>query len=391
MSRRRICVFTSTRAEYGLLHWLMHDLAADPTVELQILVSGSHLSPHFGETWKAIAADGLPIAEKVEMLVDGDSPTAMATSMGLGLTKYGDALARLAPDILVVLGDRYEALAVACAATCLGVAIGHLHGGEATEGAIDDSIRNAITALAHLHFPAAEPYARRILQMGVAPERVVCAGAPALDYLERLTLPDRDALSRDLGFSCAAPLMVVTYHPVTVGGGDPVAAVGELFAALDRFPAARILFSKANQDSGGRAINAALDSWAAARRDRVLAVASLGTPRYLAAVRAASVVVGNSSSGIIEVPAAGTATVNIGDRQKGRLRAPAVIDCAEDRDAITAALTRALSPEFQALAARAETPYGRPGASARIAAALTSVPLAGLLVKSFRDVDFACP
>lgn len=391
MNRRRICVFTSTRAEYGLLVWLMRDLAADPAVELQVLVSGSHLSPQFGDTWKAVVADGFAIAERVEMLIDGDSGTAMATSMGLGVMKYGDALARLAPDIVVILGDRYEALAVAAAATCLGIAIAHLHGGEATEGAIDDSIRNAITALAHLHFPAAEPYARRIVQMGVAQDRIITAGAPALDNLERLPLLGDAALGRELGMSCAPPFILATYHPVTIGGADPVAAASELFAALDRFPEARVLITKANQDAGGRAINAALDAWAAARRDRVLAVSSLGTLRYLSAVRAAAVVVGNSSSGIIEVPVAGTAVVNIGDRQKGRLRAPAVIDCAEDRDAIAIAIARAMSAEFQTLAERAETPYGRPGASARIAAALKAVPLAGLLVKSFRDLDFPCP
>ncbi|MBI2236401.1 MAG: UDP-N-acetylglucosamine 2-epimerase (hydrolyzing) [Magnetospirillum sp.] len=389
--RRRICLFTGTRAEWGLLSWLACDLKADPTVDLSLLVSGSHLSPQFGETWKAIAAEGFDIAEKVEMLLDSDSRTGMATSMGLGTMRTAEALARLAPDILVLLGDRTEVLAAASAATCLGIPIAHLHGGEASEGAIDDAIRNAVTALAHLHFPAAEPYRRRIVQMGVAPERVILAGAPGLDNLARLPLLDRDALEAELGFSLAPPLLMATYHPVTAGSGDPVGEVAEVCAGLDRVPDARVIVSRANQDAGARAINAFLDDWAGRRPERVRLVSSLGTLRYLSVVKLAAAVVGNSSSGVIEAPAAGTAVVNIGDRQKGRLRAPGIIDCPCRRDTVAAAIAQALTPEHQALAKRAETPYGTLGASARIARVLATVEIAPLLNKPFRDLEFTCP
>jgi UDP-hydrolysing UDP-N-acetyl-D-glucosamine 2-epimerase len=390
MMPRRVCVFTSTRAEWGLLSWLARDLKADPRVELSLLVSGSHLSPQFGETWKGIAAEGFAIAETVEMLLDSDSAAGMATSMGLGLMRYAEALGRLKPDILVLLGDRYELLAAASAATCLGIPVAHIHGGEATEGAIDDSIRNAVTALAHLHFPATEPYRRRIIQMGAAPERVLLAGTPALDNLARLPLLDRAALEADLGFSLAPPLFMVTYHPVTAGESEPVAEVAELCAALDRFPDSRVIVSRANQDAGARGINAFLDDWSARNPERVRLVSSLGTLRYLSVVKAAAAVVGNSSSGVIEVPASGTASVNIGDRQKGRLRSPGVVDCDCRRDAIAEAIATALTPGHQAVARRAETPFGGPGASARIAEVLATVPLEGLLKKPFRDLEFPC-
>jgi len=383
---RRICVFTGTRAEYGLLRWVMADLKNQPGVELQVLVSGSHLSPHFGETWRQIEADGFAISARADMLLDGDGSVAMATSMGLGLMKYADTLATLCPDILVLLGDRYEALAAASAAVCLGIAVAHLHGGEASEGAIDDSFRNAITALAHLHFPAAEPYRRRIVQMGAQPERVILAGSPALDNLERLPLPSPAAIIAELNLPADRPLLMVTYHPVTADGGDPVAEIRDLCAGLDRFPDHAVVISRANQDAGARAINTWLEGWAADRTDRVRLVSALGTPRYLAVVKAAAAVVGNSSSGVIEVPAAGTPSVNVGERQRGRLRAAAVIDCANDPDSVAAAISQALEPAHRALAARADTPYGRAGASALIARTLATVPLDGLLRKRFHDL-----
>lgn len=387
MSRpRRICVFTATRAEYGLLRWVMRDLADSPGVELLVLVSGSHFSPQFGETWRQIEADGFTVAARVEMLLDSDSPQGMSTSLGLGTLKFGDALASLKPDLAVVLGDRYEALAFAAACACHRVPLAHLHGGEASEGAIDDALRNAITALSHVHFPAAEIYARRIRQMGAQPERVFLAGTPALDNLERLELLSSEALAAAVGLPGHGPLLLVTYHPETLADGDPRDGGRALLAALDRFPHTRVLATHANQDAGGRALNAQLDTWAAARPDRARVVASLGVLRYLSAVKAAAVVVGNSSSGIIEAPAAGAAVVNVGDRQKGRLRAPAIIDCTATEDAIAAAIAQALSPAFQAQAARAETPYGLPGASALVARTLATVPLDGLLLKPFNDL-----
>lgn len=383
---RRICVFTSTRADYGLLYWLIHDLHHDAEVELQLLVSGSHLCPQFGETWKPIVADGFPIAARVEMVLDSDTGTGMATSLGLGTIKYAEALARLAPDILVVLGDRYELLAVAAAAMCLRIPIAHIHGGESTEGLIDEPVRHAVTAMSQIHFPAADLFARRIVQMGNDPDRVFPIGAPGIDNLDRLELPTREALEADLGFSLADPLLVVVYHPVTLSDEPPARLVGELLSALEQFPQARIVISRANQDAGGREVNQAVDAWAKPRADRVLAVTSLGMKRYLALLKAASVVIGNSSSGIIEAPPAGAAVVNVGDRQKGRPQAPAIINCPEEAAAIAAAITRALAPDFQAIAKRRETPYGRGAVSERMAHVLRTIPLDGLIRKSFHDL-----
>lgn len=381
-ARRRVCAFTGTRAEYGLLRWLMEDLRDDPAVALQVLASGAHLCPEFGYTVTAIEADGFTIDARIDMLLASDSPVAVAKSMGLGVIGYADALDRLRPDILVILGDRYEALAIAQTAMALRIPIAHIHGGEATEGVIDEAIRHAITKMAHLHFTAAEPYRRRVIQMGEAPERVFAVGAPGLDNLHRLPLPDRATLESELGFTLTSPVLLVTYHPVTLSTIDPAVPMAALLDALDRFPAARVVFTKANADAHGRALNRMIDDYAAARPGRVLASPSLGQRRYLALMRLADAVVGNSSSGIIEAPAAGTPTVNVGDRQRGRLRAPSVIDCAEDTEAIAEAIAAALAGTVTAT----DSPYGGGGASARMATLLRDLPLDGLLDKRFYDL-----
>ncbi|WP_234016242.1 UDP-N-acetylglucosamine 2-epimerase [Magnetospirillum gryphiswaldense] len=368
------------------MRWVMQDLKDDPSVELQVLVSGSHLSPQFGDTWKSLTEDGFDPILKVEMLLDSDSAVGAATSMGLGVMKYADALVSLRPHLVVVLGDRYEVLAMAAAATCMGVPIAHIHGGEATEGAIDDSLRNAVTALAHLHFPTAAEYAGRIRQMGVAPERIFQVGAPALDNLQRLALLDRDLLAVELGMDLNAPLLMVTYHPVSVNHDDPAGGIDVLLQALEHFPDTRILLSGANQDAGGRAINARLEAFAARNPRHIRLVTSLGSRRYLSVLKHAAVVLGNSSSGIIEAPACGTAVVNVGPRQNGRLRAASVIDCAEDAEAVITAIKRAMSDEFQAVAKLGQTPYGQPGGCSVIAQTLATIPLDGLGIKKFHDL-----
>ena len=305
----------------------MKEMQADPCIDLQLLVSGSHLAPEFGETWRQITADGFAIDAQVDMCLSSDEPVAVAKSMALGLAGFAEALDRLKPDLLVVLGDRYEALAAAEAAMLLRVPIAHIHGGEATEGAIDDSIRHAITKMAHLHFAAAELYRERILQLGEAPERVFTVGAPGLDHIDNTKLIDRRELERELGFQFGDRNLLVTYHPATLDPASPAAAVRRLLDALDRMPEVRVIMTKSNADVGGRAINAAIDDYASQRPGRVLAVSSLGQQRYLSVMAQVDAVVGNSSSGIIEAPAMGKPTVNIGPRQQGRVRAPSVIDC----------------------------------------------------------------
>jgi UDP-hydrolysing UDP-N-acetyl-D-glucosamine 2-epimerase len=380
---RKVCVFTGTRAEYGLLYWLMREIQNSPELKLQLLVSGSHLASEFGETWKQIEADGFTIDEKVDMHLESDAPVAVAQSMALGLAGCAEALDRLKPAIMVVLGDRYEALAAAEAAMVLGLPIAHIHGGEASEGVMDDAIRHAITKLAHLHFPAAEPYRAKIVQLGEDPDRVFNVGAPALDQIARASLLDRAALGRDIGFDLGERFFVVTFHPAALDAASSDVALRALFDALDRFPDHRILFTKANADPDGRHINRLIEDYAARQKDRVHAVASLGSRRYLSAVATCDAVIGNSSSGLIEAPALGQPTVNIGDRQKGRLRAPSVIDCRPETDEIVKSISRALSREFQDTAARRESPYGSAGASKRICEVLAAHPLNGLTRKTF--------
>jgi len=381
---RRIAVVTGTRADYGLLHPLLCLLRDDPAVELQLVVTGMHLSPEFGLTHRTIAEDGFPVAAKVEMLLSSDTSVGIAKAIGLGTIGFADALDRLRPDIVVVLGDRFEILAAAQAAMTARIPIAHIHGGEATEGLIDEAIRHAVTKMAHLHFAAAEPYRRRIVRMGEHPDRVFTVGAPGLDWLRVLDPPDLAALERDLGLRLPAPLLLVTYHPVTLADADPAEPLRALLSALDALPEASVVLTKGNADTRGRIINEMIDAFAADRPNAVAAT-SLGQQRYLGLLRAADVVVGNSSSGLLEAPSCGTPTVNIGERQRGRLRAPSVIDCQEEAGAIAEAIARALSPAMRDLADRRETPFGDGRASARMAEVLTTFPLSGILMKPFYE------
>jgi UDP-N-acetylglucosamine 2-epimerase (non-hydrolysing)/GDP/UDP-N,N'-diacetylbacillosamine 2-epimerase (hydrolysing) len=385
-AKRRICVVTGSRAEYGLLFWLLRELRDAADVQLQLVVTGMHLSPEFGYTARTIEDDGFTVDAKVEMLLSGDSAAAITKSTGLGVIGFADAFERLRPDVLVVLGDRFEILAAAQAAFLARIPIAHLHGGEATEGALDDGIRHAITKMSQLHFVAAEPYRRRVVQMGERPERVFNFGAPGLDQLRNLQWLDRAGLEQALGMPLPQPLFVVTYHPVTLAERSPAEPMRELLAALDRFANASIVVTYPNADQNGRVVIGLIDEYVRTRAPRVRAFASLGQRNYLSLMRECSVVIGNSSSGLIEAPALRKATVNIGDRQRGRLRATSVIDCDEQADAIAAAIQRALGAEFQATLAGVQSQYGHGGASAEIVKVLRTTPLAGLLQKGFRDL-----
>jgi UDP-hydrolysing UDP-N-acetyl-D-glucosamine 2-epimerase len=387
MRKRRICVVTGTRAEYGLLYWLLREIQEDDALELQLAVTGMHLSPEFGLTVRAIEADDFAIDEQVEMLLSSDSPVGIAKSIGLGVIGFADAFARLHPDIVVVLGDRFEILAAVQAALVARVPIAHLHGGETTEGAIDEAIRHCITKMAHLHFVAAEPYRRRVIQLGEEPARVWNVGAPGLEHVRRTPLLDRVALEESINFELGTPTFLVTYHPATLADRAPADEAGELLRALDRYPSARVLFTKTNADTGGRAVNEMIDSYVAAHPDRTRAYTSLGQQRYLSALSQADVVIGNSSSGVIEAPALGVPTVNIGPRQQGRLRATSVIDCAGEADGIAKAIERALSPEFRASIQAMELPYGEGHTARQVADVLREAGLGDrLLMKRFFDL-----
>jgi UDP-hydrolysing UDP-N-acetyl-D-glucosamine 2-epimerase len=382
---RRILVVTGSRAEYGLLRWLMREIAADPALRLQVLVTGAHLAPEYGATVAEIESDGFTIDARVPIRLDSDRPAALARSMGLGASGVGEAIAALEPDLMVVLGDRYEVLAAAAAALLARVPLAHIHGGELTQGALDDAIRHALTKLSHWHFVAAEPYRKRVIQMGEEPRRVYNCGAPGLDGIARLERLTRSRLEAALGMRLGSPLILATCHPETLALGDPLAAGMALIAALERLPEATVVFTYPNADTGGRDLIAAIERFVTANSGRARAFASLGQTRYLNLMREADLVAGNSSSAIIEAPALRRASVNIGERQRGRLRAASVIDAPAQSDAVERALRLALSPGFRERLADTVSPYGEPGASVRIKEILKAVDTGER--KAFFDIE----
>ena len=386
-AKRKICIVTGTRAEYGPLYWLMKEVGADPDLQLQIIATGMHLSPEFGLTYQQIEADGFSIDAKVEMLLSSDSPVGIAKSMGLGVIGFADALDQLEPDILVVLGDRFEILAAAQAAMVARIPIAHIHGGETTEGAFDESIRHAITKMAQWHFVAAEPYRKRVIQLGETSDRVFNFGAPGLDHLQRLEWIDRPSLEKSLAIKLDPPVFLVTYHPATLSQQKPIAVLNELLAALDEFPQATIIFTYPNADTGGHALIKQLDQWVVANKHRAKAFVSLGQQRYLSLMHEADVIIGNSSSGLTEAPALKKATVNIGDRQKGRLRASSIIDASEEKELIVAAINKALSKGFRAELPFTKSLYGSGDVSRRIKDTLKTATLQ--TQKAFFDIEHA--
>ncbi|MGR5557287.1 UDP-N-acetylglucosamine 2-epimerase [Vibrio fortis] len=363
---QKVAVFTGTRAEYGLLFWLLKDIQSDPDLALQLLVSGMHLSPEFGETYQQIEKDGFKIDEKIEILLSSDSAVGTAKSMGLGVLGFSDALARLQPDVLVILGDRFEALAAAQTAMIMRIPIVHLHGGEITEGAYDDAIRHAITKLSYLHGTSTDEYRQRVIQLGEAPERVQNVGAIGLDHLKRADFMSVDELAQSLEFPLAKPFFLVTYHPVTLGDEAPEASFQALLDALEAFPEHQVILTYPNADDGGRRIIPMLEAYAASQPERVLAIPSLGQVRYLSAVKHATAVVGNSSSGIIEVPAFDVPTVDIGARQKGRLAAKSVLHCEANHADIERAMLSAVARDYKEPTEAIDNPYGQGNTSGKV-------------------------
>ncbi|MGV2840122.1 UDP-N-acetylglucosamine 2-epimerase [Vibrio cyclitrophicus] len=372
-THKKVAVFTGTRAEYGLLFWLLKDIQSDPDLTLQLLVSGMHLSPEFGDTYKQIEKDGFQIDEKIEILLSSDSPVGTAKSMGLGVLGFADALSRLAPDVLVILGDRFEALAAAQTAMILRIPIIHLHGGEITEGAYDDAIRHAITKLSYLHGTSTDEYRNRVIQLGESPERVKNVGAIGLDHLNRGSFMTISELSESLNFDLTGPYFVVTYHPVTLGDESPEDSFQALLDALDEYPNHQIILTYPNADDGGRRIIPMLEAYAAKQPSRVLAIPSLGQVRYLSSVKHAAAVIGNSSSGIIEVPAFDVPTVNIGSRQKGRLAAKSVLNCEPSLASITEAISDAVKRNYKLDGETIINPYGQGDTSAQVIEMLKSL------------------
>jgi UDP-hydrolysing UDP-N-acetyl-D-glucosamine 2-epimerase len=382
---RAIGVVTVARSDYGHLTPLLAELRDAPDVELLVYVAGSHLAARFGRTASLVEADGWPVVARVDMDINDDGPDAIAAATGRGVTGFARELARRQPDLLVVLGDRYEMLSAAVAALPFALPVAHLHGGEVTEGAIDEQIRHAITKLSHLHFPAAEPYAARVRQLGEEPWRVHCCGAPGLDRLQGQATLSREALAARLELRLGHPTVLATFHPETLAAGDVPRQVAELVAALEKLRG-DLVITAPGADTAYGAVTSALEALAA-RRPATRLVAALGDEVYCSLLREVDVMVGNSSSAIIEAPTFGLPAVNVGERQRGRLRAANVIDVGHDRAAIGAAIERALDPAFRRSLAGLANPYGDGHAAPRIARVLREIELGPRLVrKRFVDV-----
>jgi GDP/UDP-N,N'-diacetylbacillosamine 2-epimerase (hydrolysing) len=387
--KRKICVITGTRAEYGLLRWVMQIISEDTKLKLQIIATGMHLSPEFGLTFRELEKDGFTIDKKVEMLLSSDSSVGIAKSMGLGVIGFADAFSALKPDLILVLGDRFEIFAAVSAALAARIPVAHISGGEATEGLIDEAIRHSITKMSHIHFVAAEEYRRRVIQLGEKPNSVLLVGGLGIDTIKRSKLMTRTELEASLNFSLGAKSLLVTFHPVTLEEATAGDQMGELLAALEKLEGTQLIFTLPNADTDGRVLIAMVQQFVAAHPNACVHT-SLGQLRYLSTLASVDGVIGNSSSGLAEVPSFRKGTVNIGDRQRGRLMADSVINCDPNRASISAAIETLYSKEFQANLIKVRNPYGDGGASEKIVAHLKTVELDGILKKRFYDCAISC-
>ncbi len=381
---RKICVVTGSRAEYGLLSGLMRAIKEDSELELQVIATNMHLSPEFGLTYRNIEEDGFFINKKVEMLLSSDTASATAKSVGLGFIGFADAYEDLHPDMVVVLGDRYEILSAVSTALFYKIPVAHLHGGEITEGAYDDCIRHSITKMSHLHFTSTEEYRRRVIQLGEEPNRVFNVGAPGIENIKKVPLMSKSELEASLdGFSLGEKYLVVTYHPVTLENSTASEQIQNLLWALDKYLDYKVIFTLPNSDTDGRIIIQILNEYVAKNPGRAIAYPSLGIKRYLSALKYAKAVVGNSSSGIIEVPSFGIPTLNIGDRQKGRLAADSVVNCGPQKEEILEGLKKVLYTEYKNI----HNPYEGKNTTYDILRVLKNYPLEGLIQKRFYNIN----
>jgi len=382
---RKICVITGTRAEYGLLRWVMQGIRDASDLTLQVIATGMHLSPEFGMTYREIERDGFTIDRKVEMLTSSDTPVGIAKSMGLGLIGFADALSELKPDMIVVLGDRFEMFSAVSAALVGRIPVAHLHGGELTEGAFDEAMRHSITKMSHLHFVAAEEYRQRVIQLGEQPERVFLVGGLGIDNIKRLQLLDRRELESAMKFQFGSKNLLITFHPVTLEHSTASEQMTELLDALSELKDTQLIFTMPNADTDGRVLMKMVEEFTS-KFSNARAYTSLGQLRYLSCIAHVDGVVGNSSSGLAEVPSFRKGTINIGDRQRGRLRAESVIDCEPTRSDIAEALEKLYSPDFQSVAGRVINPYGEGGASEKVVGIIKNHSLNGLVKKTFYDL-----
>lgn len=386
---KKAAVVTATRAEYGILKNVIDKIKKSDQLELCLMVMGTHLVSEFGMTVKEIEQDGYPIAERIDVLLASDTPASVSKTMGLTMISFAEAFERQKPDCLVVLGDRYELLAVCSAAINAGIPIMHISGGETTQGAIDESVRHCITKMSYLHFPACETYRKRIIQLGEEPNRVYNFGDVGVEAVRLIPAMTKTELTQSIEFPLDKPYMSVTFHPVTLEAHAAKLQMQELLDALESFGDMKFVFTKANADAGGRKINEMIDAFVD-EHDNCAAFASLGIRRYINLLRFSEGIIGNSSSGIVEAPAIGIPTVNIGNRQKGRLQADSILNCAPKKDEIIKAVKESQSEEFRERARHTVNPYGDGSTSERIVQTITEYLYQDKihLEKKFYDVDF---
>lgn len=383
----RVCVFTGTRAEYGLLKPLLDELCSDNFFDVKLLVSGMHLSPEFGLTYREIEKDGFFIDEKVEILLSSDTKMGVSKAMGLGMISFTDALTKIQPDLLIGLGDRFELLSVVICAFVNRIPVAHIHGGEVTQGAFDEGFRHSITKMSHIHFTSTEVYRNRVIQLGENPATVFNVGPLGLDNIRKLELLTRSELSEVLGFSLDKPFFVITYHPETLRNIPAIDNLNALFRALEGFGGYKFIFTLANSDDQGRIINSLIEEYVQMHPNQAVAFPSLGQLRYLSALKHAEMVVGNSSSGIIEMPYFGKPTVNIGDRQKGRIFAESIIQADSTTSSITTAIKEGLGGEYKNKFVPMVNMNAEEYTSLKILKILKTINLSNLTNKEFFDLN----
>jgi GDP/UDP-N,N'-diacetylbacillosamine 2-epimerase (hydrolysing) len=385
-NKRKICVITGTRAEYGLLSNLMREIKAHPQLELQIIATAAHLSPEFGLTYTEIEKDGFIINKKVESLLSSDSPSGISKSMGLTMIGIVDTLKELCPDLVLVLGDRFEIFSSAASATVLRIPIAHIAGGELTLGAVDEAFRHSITKMSHLHFTSTEAYKKRVIQLGEDPQRVFNVGSISLDNISYTKLLNKEEFERSIDFKLGQRNLLITYHPVTLEQATAESQFQELLAAIDQLEDTKFIFTMPNADTDGRVIIGLINDYVRKNSHRAKAYTSLGLVRYLSALQFVDAVVGNSSSGILEAPYFKVATINIGDRQKGRIMGETIINCKPDRQNILDAIGRGFSEKFKKEAQEAHNPYLKQGTIKEIVKVLATYPLENIIKKHFHDL-----
>ncbi len=388
VKKRKICVVTGSRADYGLLYWLIKYISGDLQLELQLVVTGMHLSPEFGVTYKTIEDDGFVISEKIEILLSSETPTAIVKSMGLALISFADAFERLKPNILIILGDRFEIFAAAQTASVLNIPIAHIHGGEISEGAIDEAFRHSITKMSHLHFVATEEYKKRIIQLGEYSKNIFNYGSPGLDNIHKIKLLSKEELQEQLGLKFGKINFLVTYHPVTLYSLEQIEnSIDHLLNALDEFFEAHIFFTSSNADSYGRLINDKFKNFVQKNIDRSVFHISLGQQKFISLLGHIDLMLGNSSSALIEVAALKVPAINIGPRQNGRIKSSSVIDCNDIQTEIVSAIKKALDSDFKKSLSIGSFPYGDgKDNSFKIYKKIKEHPLDNILFKQFYDI-----